>query len=122
MEKKITPEATVNSVSQEDFIRATAEWNGARIANDQLLGQIILPKHFDIPIADLIEILKEVQGNGSTDIRAYIGTVPYGEWNGHLDTAEMRLYLTGLENGQPILSNNGKSAIFDFILPCPPTC
>ncbi len=112
----------VNEVPENEYYSATSEWKGARLAQNEMLGSIILPEYFDIPYDDLMSLLLEALA-GSKKVRAHIGVTHYGEYNGHVNTSEMRLYLTGVDaNGNSIKSIDGKSKIYDFVTPCPPTC
>lgn len=116
-------ELNENSVSLEEFIGATAQWKYVNDSNGGMIGDVILANYFDIPMDDFAQVVNEISKLSAEDAvsaRAYIGieriespTVQY----------EMKLYFTGVNsNNQPILANSGGSAIFDFTLPCPPTC
>ena len=126
MEVSVKPskEELVNNVPPNEFVAATSEWKGVRIANSGMLGNIILPEFFDIPYADLVELLLEVfDPDTSVKVRAHIGINPYIEADGTSTNSEMKLYLTGVdEEGKSIYWENGESAIYDFVTPCPPTC
>jgi len=119
----VAEQQDVNSVTYTDFKKSTSEWKGARMASNGMLGSIILPNHFEIPLDDLAQLLEEAKHN-SVSVRAFIGLEYYGEYEKLPHTSEMKLFLTGVnEDGNPIYhGTEGESKIYDFITPCPPTC
>ncbi len=122
-ENNSSVEPSINSVSLIQFTEATAKWNYVRDDNNGMLGDVILPRLFNIPMVDLVELVNEITQKGrdkAVSVNAYIGIEKYNEQH---NTYEMKLFLTGVNsNGAPILNHDGDSTIYDFIMPCPPTC
>ena len=123
LEKTSLGKVNINSVSLVEFTQATAQWNYVNDDNNGMIGDVILPNLFNIPMADLIELVSEINQKDrekAVSVNAYIGIEKYNEQQ---NTYQMKLYMVGMNAlGQPILEHEGKSTIYDFIMPCPPTC
>lgn len=108
------------STSIEVFQDATQKWQEVNKNNNWRIDNVILANLFHIPMQDLIDVVDEIKGNAIA-ARAYVGIEEYDPTN---NVYQMKLYFTGVDAaGNPILTNReGKSKIYDFTLPCPPTC
>lgn len=121
---KDTVNETINTVSLDEFEAATQQWESTSLNNSGMLDNVILANNFEIPKMDIINLAREIINLGPNEvssIRAYIGTETF---SGDPTLSEMKLYFTGVNNANlPILQNSkGGSAIYDFTMPCPPTC
>ncbi|NVK66120.1 MAG: hypothetical protein HWE22_16135 [Flavobacteriales bacterium] len=116
-------ELTTKTVSLEVFTAATAKWNYVNDESGGMLGDVILPNFFDVPMDDLLALVSEISGQNNEKaifVRAYVGIEKYSAEH---NTYEMRLFFTGVNaEGDPIWKSDGNSKIYDFTLPCPPTC
>ena len=123
LEKTSLGKVNINSVSLVEFTQATAQWNYVNDDNNGMIGDVILPNLFNMPMIDLIELVSEINQKDrekAVSVNAYIGIEKYNEQQ---NTYQMKLYMVGMNAlGQPILEHEGKSTIYDFIMPCPPTC
>lgn len=117
-------DSNLNTVPLTEFSASTAQWDYVRDDSDGMIGDVVLPRLFNIPMTDLENILHEMTHNGkdrAVSVRAFVGIRKFDIENNQY---EMRLFLTGVNKaGEPILQQkDGDSAVYDFVTPCPPTC
>ncbi|MFK7787350.1 MAG: hypothetical protein AB8B56_19660 [Crocinitomicaceae bacterium] len=122
---KLTEQETTetDTVDLSEFETNTQAWQDVSYENNGKLGNVILANTFNIPKDDILAMAVEILRlrDSASSVRAYIGITPYEE---HPESSEMRLYFTGVnQDNLPILQDSdGDSAIYDFTMPCPPTC
>ena len=113
----------LDTVTLDEFETDTQAWERVSLENNGMLGDVILANTFEIPKVDILALAAEIlmHGDNAVSARAYVGVKDYPENPG---TREMRLYFTGVNRSNlPILEwPDGASAIYDFTMPCPPTC
>lgn len=115
---------TMNTVPLSEFETATQNWESVSLNNNGMLDNVILANTFEIPRTDIINLAKEILTLGPDELssfRAYIGIEEYAT---DPSLSEMKLYFTGVNSANlPVLKNSeDESAIYDFTMPCPPTC
>ena len=113
----------LNSVPASEFAIATSGWVTVRETHNGMIGNVILPQVFNIPMTDLVELVQEINEDGkekAVSVRAFIGIK---ELDPDQNNFEMKLYLTGVNvAGEPIFVSDNQSTIYDFVSACPPTC
>lgn len=127
-ENEQNPECTgdpVDQVEPTELAASALKWE-VQLEQQEIsgmLGSTRLARHFDIPLADLQQVLCEMGNRPENDVvqvRAYIGLSPNLQ---NLEENIMRMYLTGVDaDGKSIFIYDTESGIYDFITPCPPTC
>lgn len=119
-EKIIEKALEQTSTPEETFKNATKKWQELNMSNHGKIDNVILANMFHIPMQDLIDVVEELKLH-AVSARAYLGVEDYDPAQ---NLGQMKLYFTGVNAvGEPILSSkDGQSKIYDFTLPCPPTC
>lgn len=115
-----------NAVTKEVFDTNTAAWQATSGSVRGMIGTTVLANLFNVPLVDLQEIISEMQLNDkAVSCDAFIGTTETSDGTGN---QEMRLYFVGVDaDGNNIFERPGpdgemESAIYDMVMPCPPTC
>ena len=115
-----------NAVSMEEFQTNTNAWQDLMVSQGGQIDNAILAKVFNVPMVDLQQLVSEMLlADAAVSVDAFLGLSPISS---DASLKEMRLYFVGVDaQGEHIYaretrSGDMESAIYDMVLPCPPTC